>query len=70
MKFVENVKNAWKWLSVQMMILAGSIQTAWEAAPADLKSSFTPTQIYYVTISLLAIGIIGRLIKQTPDVPK
>lgn len=70
MKFVENAKQAWKWFSMQMMVLALAFQTAWEIAPADLKATLTPTQVYYVTIVLLVVGVAGRLIKQTPDVPK
>lgn len=64
MKFVENVKQAWKWFSVQAMFFAVAIQSAWEAAPMDMKSSFTPTQVYIVTVTLLVLGIWGRLVKQ------
>lgn len=67
MKLVENAKQAWKWLSVQMMFLAGAVQSAWEMAPADLKSSLDATTVYYITISLLILGMLGRFIKQTPD---
>lgn len=67
MKFVENAKQAWKWVSMQMMVLALALQTVWEMAPADLKSSLSPTQVYYVTIALLVIGVLGRLVKQTPN---
>ena len=70
MKFVENVKNAWKWLSVQMMILAFAFQSAWELAPQEIKAGLTPTHAYYITVALLVIGVLGRLVKQTPDVPK
>lgn len=70
MKFVENAKQAWKWFSIQAMIWAAAIQSAWELAPADLKASFTPTQVYVVTVSLLVLGIIGRLVKQGKDEPK
>ena len=67
MKFVENIKHAWKWVSMQMMVLALALQTAWEMAPPDFKATLSPTQVYYVTIALLVIGVLGRLVKQTPN---
>ena len=70
MKLVENIKHAWKWVSMQMMVLALAFQTAWELAPLELKSGLTPTQVYYVTITLLVIGVMGRVVKQTPNAPK
>ena len=70
MKLVENIKHAWKWVSMQMMVLAFAFQTAWELATPELKSALTPTQVYYVTITLLVIGVLGRVVKQTPNAPK
>jgi hypothetical protein len=70
MTFVENAKQAWKWFSVQAMVWAAAIQSAWELAPSDMKSNFTPTQVYMVTVTLLVLGIIGRLVKQGKDETK
>lgn len=68
--FVENVTQAWKWISMQMMVLAIAFQSAWEVAPEALKNSFTPTQVYYITLSLLVIGVIGRVVKQPLNAAK
>lgn len=67
MKFVENIKQAWKWISMQMMVLALALQTAWELAPSDLKSMMDPTLVYGITVVILVMGVIGRLVKQTPN---
>ena len=70
MKLVENAKQAWKWLSMQMMVLAVALQGAWDLYGAELQKILTSDQITYVTITLLVVGIVGRLIKQTPDATK
>ena len=64
MKFVENIKDAWKWFSVQAMFWAAAVQSTWELIPSDLKSSVNPTVVYTITMSLLVLGIWGRLVKQ------
>ena len=68
MKLVENAKQAWKWFSMQAMGWAVAVQSAWELAPADMKLTFTSTQVYMITVTLLVLGIVGRIVKQ--DVPK
>lgn len=64
MKLVENVKSAWKWFSVQAMVLAGAVQGAWIFIPDDMRSNMPHGVVQSSTISLLVLGVIGRLIKQ------
>ena len=64
MKLVDEVKQAWRWISVQCMAWAIAIQGAWEAAPDDLKAGIPPKLVTYVTLALLGLGIVGRLVKQ------
>lgn len=63
-QIVDNVKTAWRWFSVQAMALAGAIQGAWLFMPEDLKTSIPSNWVQYLTIVLLALGIVGRVVKQ------
>jgi hypothetical protein len=64
LKIVDNAKSAWKWFSVQAMALAAAIQGAWMFVPEDMKTSIPANLVQAVTVSLLALGIAGRLVQQ------
>lgn len=64
MKLVENAKNAWRWFSVQSMVLAGAIQGAWLFVPDDLRASVPQTWLQGITLALMVFGVAGRLVKQ------
>ena len=67
---VDNARSAWRWFSVQAMVLAGAIQGAWLFIPEDMKSSIPPGIVQGVTIALLVLGVAGRVVDQTPkDAP-
>lgn len=67
---VENARSAWRWFSVQAMVLAGAIQGAWMFIPDDMKASIPPGIVQGVTIVLLVLGVAGRLVDQSPkDTP-
>ena len=69
MTLVENVKDSWKWISMQAMALAAALQGAWVYIPEDLRSSANPYLVNGLTLVLLAIGIAGRLVKQDATKP-
>lgn len=64
MKLVEDAKGAWRWFSMQCMAGALAIQGAWEVIPADMKSSIPQQYVTWLTLGLLAFGMVGRLVKQ------
>jgi hypothetical protein len=64
MKLVENAKSAWRWFSVQSMVLAGAIQGAWLFVPEDLRASVPQNWLQSITIALMVAGVAGRLVKQ------
>lgn len=64
MKFVENAKQSWKWFSMQAMTLAGALQGTWVTIPEDLKAQVPANAVHYITLALVAAGIVGRLVKQ------
>lgn len=64
MRLVDNARRAWRWFSVQAMAWAIAIQGAWEVVPDDMKSGIPPRAVTVVTMLLLALGIVGRLVRQ------
>lgn len=69
MKFrlVEDWKRCHKWISINCMAIAASFQGAWLYIPDDLRHSIPQKLITFITISLLILGIVGRLINQKTD---
>lgn len=67
MRFVDDIKDAWKWFSIQLMGAA----LVWEVLPEDAKEKalvFIPDAIEpYITSALVLAAIVGRMIKQKPD---
>ena len=67
-RLVPEAKQAWRWLSIQMMALAAAIQTAWASLDDQTKAALPGKLVAYTTIGLLVLGIGGRLLKQKkPD---
>ena len=64
LQLVEDWRKAWRWFSVNAMVLAAAIQGAWLQIPEDMKASIPPQLLQYATIVLLVFGVAGRLIKQ------
>jgi len=64
MKLIANWRKAYKMLSIQAMAFATAIQGAWVFIPEDMKASIPPTVVQWVTMGLLAFGIVGRLVDQ------
>jgi hypothetical protein len=57
-------RQAWRWFSMQAMVLVAAIQAAWAAIPEDLKAHFPPRLVSILSIALLIFGIGGRLVRQ------
>lgn len=64
MKLVDDWKHAWKWLSVNCMVVATAVQGAWMYIPADMRTKFPSEGVHILTIFLLVAGVAGRLVKQ------
>jgi len=63
---VNNARGAWRWYSVQAMTAAAAVQGAWLFVPDDLRASIPERWAQGLTALLLLLGIVGRLIDQTP----
>ena len=64
MKLITNWRKAYRMLSIQAMAFATAIQGAWMFIPEDMKATIPPTVVQWVTMGLLAFGIVGRLVDQ------
>lgn len=64
MKLVEDARKAYRWFSVQAMVLSGALLAMWEILPADLKAGLSEGQVRWTAIVLLGLGVAGRLVKQ------
>jgi len=64
MKIVQDAKRAWKWFSVQAMVLATALLGAWEIMPDDLKAGIPSKYVTGAAMALLVLGVAGRLVKQ------
>jgi hypothetical protein len=65
MKLVDDARECWKWISMWCMTLAGAIQGSWMFIPDDMKASIPAGVVQAGTVALLALGMAGRLLKQT-----
>lgn len=63
-RLVDDWRQGARWISVQAMAIAGAIQGAWMFIPADMKASIPAPAVTYLTLALLAVGIVGRFIQQ------
>lgn len=64
MKLVDDWKRAWRWFCMHAMAAALAIQGAWLAIPQDMQQFLHPEVTHAITAILLALGIVGRLVKQ------
>jgi hypothetical protein len=67
MQLVKNWKKGYKWVSLHCMVLATAIQGSWIYIPQDLRDKIPENLVMVITVSLLALGIIGRFVNQTKD---
>lgn len=64
MKLVENWHQAWKWVSVQIAIVAAALQAAIITVP-DFDKWLGDTVTHYVGLVMLLSIVLGRLVDQT-----
>lgn len=65
MKLIEGWKRAYRMFSVQAMLVAGALLATWTALPEDLKAAFPGWVDNVAAISILVLGVIGRLVDQS-----
>lgn len=63
-ELIPDWKVSWRWLSMNLMALAASLQVGYLTLPDEMKASISPDIIQIITAFLLAAGMVGRVIKQ------
>lgn len=64
MKLVKDWRQSWKFYSQQAMVVAGALQGAYMALPANLQARVPSDFVDALTIIVLALGVLGRLVDQ------
>lgn len=64
MKWIPEAGKWWRMFSVQAMLVAGAIQGAYIALPADMQEMVPDNWMRILTFAVLGLGAIGRLIEQ------
>lgn len=64
MKLIPNWRRAWRMFSVQAMAAVAVLQTAWPQIPDDIKASWPPHLVHWVTVALVVAGVVGRVVAQ------
>lgn len=64
MRLVPQWRRCLRMFSIQAMVLAGAIQGAWVALPAEMKAAVSDDWLRYITIALMVAGVVGRLVVQ------
>lgn len=64
MRLISNWRDCWRMFSMQAMLVAGAIQGAYLALPADMQATIPDNWMRGLTFALLGLGAIGRLVEQ------
>lgn len=64
MKLLDNWKDAWKWFSVQLVAVAGTIQLTVLAFPDELKGWLPDWATHALALGVLGMAVFARLIDQ------
>ena len=67
MKLVKNAHRAYRWFSMQALLLAGGIQMTWMNLPPEMQASIPPGWVTKATLAVLVFGAIGRLVQQDDE---
>ncbi len=64
MQLIPEWRTALRMFSVQAMLVAGAIQGAYIALPADMQAFVPDSWMRVITFAVLGLGAVGRLIEQ------
>jgi hypothetical protein len=64
MKLVADWKDAWKWFSVQALVVIASLPLIWAALPSTTKALLPDGWEPWVFFVLAVAGVVGRLVDQ------
>lgn len=68
MKLVDDARKAWRWFSMWAMGVPAAFVATWLLIPDRLQNmileQIPPKQLAWTLVVVLALGILGRLVKQ------
>lgn len=64
LEIIPEWRDAYKWVSINCMVVAAALQATWVSLPANLVSKVPEPYVHLVTMGILVLGIIGRILKQ------
>lgn len=64
MKLIPNWKKCWRMFSQQAFIVAGALQGVWLILDETQKQNIPDNWVNIITLTVVALGFIGRLVKQ------
>lgn len=71
MNLIDEWRSCWRFLSVQANTIGVAITATYGTLYDELKGNFPPKWMAVLTAGVFVLGIVGRLISQTPkDDPK
>jgi hypothetical protein len=65
-KLIPDWRDAWKWLSVHALTVAGLLPGVWVTLPADWRAAVPAGWMAGAALVVAAFGVYGRLIDQKP----
>ncbi len=64
LKLIADWHQAWKWLSVQFIAMAGAVQLALLSFPDMLRAYVPDSWMHVIVLGLLAAAVLGRIVDQ------
>jgi hypothetical protein len=64
MRLVENIREAWRWFSVQAFAIIIALPFVWPVLPADVRAWMPKEWEPYAFVIIAFCGLAGRLVDQ------
>jgi hypothetical protein len=64
MTLIPNIKQAWKMFSIQAQTINAALLVSWQSLPATFQTILPVQYLIGIAITLLVLGIVGRVIQQ------
>lgn len=68
-QLIDDIRGAWKLLSVNAMAIGGALEAAWLGLSPDMRATMPTWLPHVIAIAFFVLGIIGRIVKQPVRTP-
>jgi ABC-type uncharacterized transport system permease subunit len=65
MTIIPDWRRAWRWFSVQALVVLAALPLVWSTLPADLRAYLPDGWEPYVLLAVAIGGLAGRFVDQT-----